>query len=83
VGGHHVGCWVLGVGLKACSKKHFVMKYCTECWAFCLLDYCFLNIKIKTYSNINLPVVLYGCETWSVIVMEKQHMLRIILKKKE
>jgi hypothetical protein len=24
------------------------------------------NIKIKTYRIIILPVVLYGCETWSL-----------------
>jgi hypothetical protein len=24
-----------------------------------------------------LPVVLYGCGTWSVILMEEQHILRI------
>ena len=23
------------------------------------------NVKIKMYRNINLRVVLYGCETWS------------------
>ena len=26
------------------------------------------NINIKIYSTIILPVVLYGCETWSLIV---------------
>jgi len=26
------------------------------------------NIKIKIHSNIILPVVLYGCETWSLTV---------------
>ena len=24
------------------------------------------NLKIKIYRNIILPVVLYGCETWSL-----------------
>ena len=24
------------------------------------------NIKLKIYRNIILPVVLYGCETWSL-----------------
>ena len=28
------------------------------------------NLKIKTYRNIILPVVLYGCETWSHILRE-------------
>ena len=26
------------------------------------------NLKIKIYRNIILPVVLYGCETWSLIL---------------
>jgi len=27
------------------------------------------NLKIKIYRTIILPVVLYGCETWSLTVM--------------
>jgi hypothetical protein len=30
---------------------------------FCLLC---KNIKIRIYKTIILPVVLYGCETWSL-----------------
>jgi hypothetical protein len=26
------------------------------------------NVKIKIYRTIILPVVLYGCETWSLIL---------------
>ena len=29
------------------------------------------NLKIKIYRNIILPVVLYGCETWSLTLMEE------------
>jgi len=29
------------------------------------------NLKIKIYRNIILPVVLYGCETWSVTFKEE------------
>jgi len=29
------------------------------------------NIKIKIHTTINLPVVLYGCETWSLILREE------------
>jgi hypothetical protein len=32
------------------------------------------NIKIKIYRTLILPVVLHGCETWSVILRE-QHRL--------
>jgi hypothetical protein len=29
------------------------------------------NLKITIYRNIILPVVLYGCETWSLILKEE------------
>jgi len=29
------------------------------------------NLKIKTYGTIILTVVLYGCETWSLILREE------------
>jgi hypothetical protein len=32
------------------------------------------NIKIKIYRTIILPVVLYGCETWSLTFMEKRRL---------
>jgi hypothetical protein len=34
------------------------------------------NLKIRTYKTIILPVVLYGCETWSLTLREK-HKLRM------
>ena len=30
------------------------------------------NLKIKIYRTIILPVVLYGCETWSLILKEER-----------
>jgi hypothetical protein len=33
------------------------------------------NIKIKIYRILILPVVLYGCEAWSV-TLRKEHRLR-------
>jgi hypothetical protein len=33
-------------------------------------------IKIRVYKTIILPVVLYGCETWSLILRE-EHRLRV------
>jgi hypothetical protein len=30
------------------------------------------NTKIKIYRTIILPVVLYGCETWSLILREER-----------
>jgi len=32
------------------------------------------NLKIKIYRNIILPVVLYGCETWSLTLSEKRRL---------
>jgi hypothetical protein len=34
------------------------------------------NLKIKIYKTIILPVVLYGCETWSLTLRE-EHRLRV------
>jgi hypothetical protein len=34
------------------------------------------NTKIKTYRTIILPVVLYGCKTWSLTLRE-EHRLRV------
>jgi hypothetical protein len=34
------------------------------------------NIKIKIYKTVILPVVLYGCETWSLTLGE-EHKLRV------
>ena len=30
------------------------------------------NIKIKIYRTVILPVVLYGCETWSLTLREER-----------
>jgi len=32
------------------------------------------NVKIKIYRNVILPVVLYGCETWSLTLREKSRL---------
>jgi hypothetical protein len=34
------------------------------------------NVKDKIYKTIILPVVLYGCETWSLTLRE-EHTLRV------
>jgi hypothetical protein len=38
------------------------------------------NIKINKYGNIILPVVLYGCETWSLTLREERR-LRVFEKR--
>jgi hypothetical protein len=41
-----------------------------------LLSYSLLskNLKIKIYRTIILPVVLYGCETWSLTLREESRL---------
>jgi hypothetical protein len=38
------------------------------------------NVKIKIYKIIILPAVLYGCETWSLI-LRTEHRLRAFVKR--
>ena len=40
----------------------------------------FKNLKIKIYRTIILPVVLYGCETWS-LTLRKERRLRVLENK--
>jgi hypothetical protein len=32
------------------------------------------NLKIKIYKIVILPIVLYGCETWSLTLKEEQRL---------
>jgi hypothetical protein len=34
------------------------------------------NVEVKIYKTIILPVVLYGCETWS-LTLKEEHRLRV------
>ena len=34
----------------------------------------FKNLKIKIYITIILPLVLYGCETWSLTLREERRL---------
>jgi hypothetical protein len=47
-----------------------------------LLSSCLIskNLKIKIYKTVILPVVLYGCETWS-LTMGEEHRLRVFENK--
>jgi hypothetical protein len=35
------------------------------------------NVKVKIYKTITLPVVLYGCDTWSLTLIE-EHRLKAL-----
>jgi hypothetical protein len=47
-----------------------------RCRTILLLVCCQKILKIKIYKTIILPVVLYGCETWSLILRE-EHRLKV------
>jgi hypothetical protein len=32
------------------------------------------NLKVKIYRTIILPVILYGCETWSLTLKEERRL---------
>ena len=38
------------------------------------------KLKVKTYKTNIVPVVLYGCETWSLTLRE-EHRLRVFVNK--
>jgi hypothetical protein len=48
-----------------------VLSFGAESSVFNLLS---KNINIKTYRTINFPVVLCGCETWSLTLREKRRL---------
>jgi hypothetical protein len=41
------------------------------------------NTKIRVYRTVVLPVVLYGCETWSATLREEQRLRRIAGSKRD
>jgi hypothetical protein len=43
---------------------------------FCLNILYKKNLKIIIYKTVTLPIVLYGCETWSLTFGE-EHRLRV------
>jgi hypothetical protein len=47
-----------------------------QCKIFCLPVYYAKNVKRKLCRTVMLPVVLYGCETWSLTLRE-EHWLRV------
>jgi hypothetical protein len=51
-----------------CIRNHFTKLPCVK------------NLKIKIYKTVILPVVLYGCETWSLALRE-EHRLTVFREK--
>ena len=46
-----------------------MLSFGAEYFAF---QFAIKNIKIKIYRLIRLPVVLYGCDTWSLTLREER-----------
>jgi uncharacterized membrane protein YjgN (DUF898 family) len=52
-------------------EEALVMAATIQYGNFCFLACCLKNVKIKIYRIIMLPVVLCGCETWSLTLREE------------
>jgi len=50
-----------------------LLSFGAECFVF---QVAIKNIKINNYRTVILPVVLYGCETWS-LTLRKERRLRV------
>jgi sorting nexin-29 len=61
-----------------------ILNSCNACYhsVHNLFSSCLLskNVKVRIYKTIILPVVLYGCETWSLTLRE-EHKLRMFENK--
>jgi len=53
-----------------------IMSLATSQFQSRVFQFAIQTIKIKIYRTIILPVVLYGCETWSLTLREER-MLRV------
>jgi len=51
-----------------------LLSFVAESFVF---QFTFQKLKIKIYKTIILPVVLYGCETWSLIPRKVGRTLRL------
>ena len=51
-----------------------IENYVRGLWFRILARYLSRHLKIKIYRTIILPVVLYGCETWSLILREERRL---------
>jgi len=69
----HVAAY--GVSLVCCLCQRFsatvIRSFCGVVVSVRLLS---RNVKIKIYRNIILPVVLYGCVTWSLTLREERQL---------
>ena len=58
-----------------CIAYHFVLCFERQKILFNIFIYVVAGgLKIKIYRTIILPVVLYGCETWSLTLREERRL---------
>jgi hypothetical protein len=48
-----------------------LLSFGAECFVF---QFAIQNIKIKVYRTVTLPLVSYGCQTWSLTPREEQRL---------
>jgi hypothetical protein len=51
--------------------RQYLLSFGTECFVFSLIS---KNTDIKIHRTVILPVVLYGCETWSLTLREERRL---------
>ncbi|KAJ4442625.1 hypothetical protein ANN_04214 [Periplaneta americana] len=76
LGASYVVCWELAKALKPSTDGELVKK------SMKLLSSSLLskNLKVRIYKTVILPVLLYGCETWTLTLRE-EHRLRVFENK--
>jgi hypothetical protein len=50
-------------------KRECLLSFRPKC-----LPVSYKKLRIKTYKTVILPVVLYGCETWSLTLREERRL---------
>ena len=66
-------CYDLRVSSLICRNFKFCDIYIYMCVCVCVCARA-KNLKIKIYRTITLPVVLCGCETWSLTLREERRL---------
>jgi hypothetical protein len=60
---------------SCCSEHHVIDVFeLAYVWQSFVFQVAIKNTKIRVYRTIVLPVVLYGCETWSLTLREEQRL---------
>ena len=65
-----IACWV-PKATNSHSEYVIILLLCV-CVCVCVCRLLSKNLKIKIYRTIILPVVLYGCEAWSLTAREER-----------